>query len=130
MRGYEDEQPSLYVSYASGDITYLGRVDLDYFQTLLKRYTSFSGHPVLLSTATGVVMINSYLDVQLPIIPGYETLQAIPSEQTIFISLLTVIALKNKRITSLIIRPLERLSSRIDALAANQPAPLLPIGDY
>ena len=174
LRGYEDEQPSLYFSYRIADELLLGRIDLGYFETLLSRYTAFSGQPVFVSTAAGIVMLTSDRSVQLPIIPGYERKQRLPEQQrlvvngnerlavtrlipelgapitllvstqfatqlkaalwltfgAIFIGMVILTIIKNERIATLIIQPLERLSSRIDALAANKSPSPLPMGDY
>jgi len=48
----------------------------------------------------------------------------------ILLGLLMVIGIKNERITSLIIRPLERLSVRIDEVAKGKATQALPLGDY
>lgn len=174
LRGYEDEQPSLYFSYRVADDLLLGRLDLGYFETLLARYTDFSQQPVFVSTTAGIVMLTSDRNVQLPIIPGYDQNQQLPTAQqvlvngeqrlavtrfvpelgapitllvsmqftarlqmalwlafaAVFIGMVLLTIIKNDRIATLIIQPLERLSSRIDALAANQSPPPLPLGDY
>ena len=174
LRGYEDEQPSLYFSHRVGANFYLGRLDLGYFERLLSRYTVFSGQPVLMSTAAGVVMIGSDPNIRLPVVPINEPNREIPSYQTLTLNgskraavtryipdlgvtitvlvstelydhfiltswlitaglifgLLVVIGIKNERIAALIIRPQERLSERIDAVAKGKAAPLLPLGDY
>lgn len=174
LRGYEDEQPSIYFSHRVGANFYLGRLDLGYFQTLLSRYTAFSDQPVLVSTSAGVVMISSDPDIRLPVIPANLVNQPLPDYQIlavngsrraavtryvpdlgatitilvstelfdhfivtswlivagILLSLLVVIGIKNERLASLIVRPLERLSDRIDAVAKGNAAPLMPLGDY
>ena len=66
MRGYEDDAPSVYFAFRSGDRLYLGRVNLDYVQNFMNQFSRFSGTPVLLIANDGFVMLSSGPGLKIP----------------------------------------------------------------
>ena len=69
MRGYEDEQPSIYYAKRSGQVTYLGRLDLSFFESLLSGYSDVAGQTALITNRAGVVMISGNHSLRLPVLP-------------------------------------------------------------
>jgi|GEM_PF-2433332 len=66
MRGYEDDAPSVYFALKRGSRYYAGRLDLDYIQSFLNEFSSFSGTPVLLVANSGFVMLSGDPALRIP----------------------------------------------------------------
>ncbi|MFM8443254.1 MAG: ATP-binding protein [Methylococcus sp.] len=66
MRGYEDDAPSVYFALRHGSRYYAGRLELDYIQSFLGQFSSFSGTPVLLVANNGFVMLSGAPDLRIP----------------------------------------------------------------
>lgn len=69
IRGYEDEQPSIYLAVSKAEKIFLARLDLTYIEKLLEGYSKFSSKPVLITTRSGVVMMNSTPSIEFAISP-------------------------------------------------------------
>lgn len=66
MRGYEDDAPSVYFALKRGSQYYAGRLELDYIQSFLSQFSSFSGTPVLLVANNGFVMLSGDASLRIP----------------------------------------------------------------
>ena len=59
MRGAEDGAPSVYFLVNRNGSRYLGRLNLAHLQNFFAQYAQFSGHPLLLVSKDGVVILSS-----------------------------------------------------------------------
>ena len=66
MRGYEDDAPGVYFALKRGRQYYVGRLELDYIQSFLSQFSSFSGTPVLLVANNGFVMLSGDPSLRIP----------------------------------------------------------------
>ena len=66
MRGYEDGAPSVYYLVDRNGFRYLARLNLAYIQKFFAQYAQFSGHPLLLVSKDGVVVLSSDPGLTIP----------------------------------------------------------------
>ncbi len=66
MRGYEDDEPSVYFAIPQESHLYLGRLNLSYIRNFLAQFSRFSGNPVMLISKDGFVMLSSDADLRIP----------------------------------------------------------------
>lgn len=59
IRGYEDGAPSVYFLVNRNGSRYLARLSLAYLRGFFTQYAQFSGHPLLLVSKDGVVILSS-----------------------------------------------------------------------
>ncbi len=66
MRGYEDGAASVYFMVNRNGARYLARLNLAYIQDFFAGYAQFSGHPLLLVSRDGVVILASDPGLTIP----------------------------------------------------------------
>ena len=66
VQGYEDGQPSVYVSYQTDSNTIMGRLNLEYIRSFINQYSQITGNRLLLTTNKGVVMISGDPKLAIP----------------------------------------------------------------